>query len=675
MALNVFLSYNFDDEPFVGVVTYLLNKQPDLKAFCYSNERRGEGWPQFIMERLNEADSFVFFLGKSLGVIQENEILTALEVKQRFNNRIVAVCMGDASIPGSIKVAGGRFDPVNVSGLLDDAAEAAARGIAQRLAVPWVPADGIPDSYIFEHEKEIIVAYRQRHSEPNGRLEPRLLQTGCPPNWPRVVKQAADSEIDGEIQEKIGNFRNEGSHVMVDTRTECAPDQGWCELPSGSSLLTFPEAGPRKAHFYPRPEKVELNVAILVSGGIAPGINAVIDGIVKRHELYQKESLSRRPYVFNAEGLREGLRSLVQPSLRKVQAFRLSSSSIQRQAEMGGSVLPTSRFETLVKADSAGRDRLLGRMVSKLDGVDILYVIGGDGSLKVAHALWKKAQDMKSPLSVVGIPKTMDNDILWVWQSFGFLSAVERAREAVLNLHTEARSNPRLCILQLFGSDSGFVASHAGLASGLCDAVLIPEVPYTMAGLFAHVSGALMRRFREGSPHALIIMAETAIPSDADKYILDDSQDAKNSLGVRLSADEKREVEDFIRNKRRVSGQTPDSLRTGGLRIVKGVLEKMIEKTMQPNDYWGSFRVFTSEPRHLIRSVSPSVSDVIFAERLGALAVDNAMAGYTDFMVSQWLTEFVLVPLELVVLGRKRVPRKGIFWKSVLASTGQPDKM
>jgi len=88
--------------------------------------------------------------------------------------------------------------------------------------------------------------------------------------------------------------------------------------------------------------------------------------------------------------------------------------------------------------------------------------------------------------------------------------------------------------------------------------------------------------------------------------------------------------------------------------------------------FWWDFRVFSNEPRHLIRSIRPSVTDVIFGERLGTLAVDNAMAGYRDFMVSQWLTEFVLVPLALVVMGRKRVPPEGIFWKSVRAKTGQP---
>lgn len=142
-----------------------------------------------------------------------------------------------------------------------------------------------------------------------------------------------------------------------------------------------------------------------------------------------------------------------------------------------------------------------------------------------------------------------------------------------------------------------------------------------------------------------------------------------------LSAKEEQALDSFFKQDRRVRGQTPDGLRTDGLKIVIGVLQAMIKQRMRPPHYWKHFRVFPNEPRHIIRSVPPSTADVIFAERLGALAVDNAMAGYTDCIVSQWLTEFVLVPLELVILGRKRVPSNGVFWKSVLLSTGQPADM
>jgi 6-phosphofructokinase len=133
-------------------------------------------------------------------------------------------------------------------------------------------------------------------------------------------------------------------------------------------------------------------------------------------------------------------------------------------------------------------------------------------------------------------------------------------------------------------------------------------------------------------------------------------------------------LERFLKEGRRVRGQTPDQLRTAGLKIISKVLEDRIRRELRPTEYWDHFRVITNEPRHLIRSIPPSVTDVIFGERLGALAVDNAMAGYSDFMVSQWLTEFVLVPLPLVVLGRKRVPTNGIFWKSVLSKTEQPTR-
>jgi 6-phosphofructokinase len=150
------------------------------------------------------------------------------------------------------------------------------------------------------------------------------------------------------------------------------------------------------------------------------------------------------------------------------------------------------------------------------------------------------------------------------------------------------------------------------------------------------------------------------------------AESVADELKVKLSEKEVLAVDDFFAQNRRVRGQTPDGLRTAGLKIVTGVLQAMIKHRMVPSEYWQDFRVFPNEPRHLIRSVPPSTSDVIFAERLGALAVDNAMAGYTDCIVSQWLTEFVLVPLELVILGRKRVPPQGVFWKSVLLSTGQP---
>jgi 6-phosphofructokinase 1 len=317
--------------------------------------------------------------------------------------------------------------------------------------------------------------------------------------------------------------------------------------------------------------------------------------------------------------------------------------------------------------------------------------------MKAAHAIWSTAHanlhdsnDLRErPLSVVAIPKTMDNDVLWVWQSFGFLSAVEKAREVIEQLHTEVTSNPRLCVLQLFGSDSGFVVSHAVLASGAdrCDAALIPEVDFSLKGLAAFIKKGMVERrpLREGGariPYGLIVMAETAIPVDALELIDIKDEDGNDVLGLTLA--EKDVVRKYVRDRsegKRIQGQTDDLLRNAGLKIVSRGLHHLIPQqgtppgsgrvALQPD--WKLFRVVTNEPRHLLRAIPPSCSDVIMGQRLGTLAVDNAMAGYTDFMISQWLTEYVLVPLKLVVLGRKRIPRSGIFWKSVAAKTEQPD--
>jgi 6-phosphofructokinase 1 len=461
-----------------------------------------------------------------------------------------------------------------------------------------------------------------------------------------------------------------------------------CQLHNG---LCFPEAGPRKEHVFPRPDQT-LNVGILVSGGIAPGINSVIDGITHRHYLYANEN----NYVVTVQGLLNGFYAFdrrdtsiaLVPDAEAVRALAPRPWIVTADlANAGGSMIGTSRVDDLI--DPGKRIKKLEYIVSQAYGwpLDILYVIGGDGSMKAAHAIWSHARDyaaregIDKPLSVVGIPKTMDNDILWVWQSFGFLSAVEKAREVIQSLYTETSSNPRLCVVQLFGSDSGFVVSHAVLASrtGVCDAALIPEVPFEMHRLARAIKVRMTKRrsTRNGRiPAALVVMAETAIPEDAMDFIDDDD--------VALIPKEKEALREFcaLRDRNcRIQGQTNEWLRSAGLKIVSRGLEKLIKTVGIPPDHkqdspnWELLRVFTNEPRHLLRAIDPSCMDIIIGQRLGALAVDNTLAGYTDFMISQWLTEYVLVPLELVVLGRKRIPRKGVFWRSVESKTGQGDLM
>lgn len=675
--MNVFLSYCFNDEPFVQKVSHYLLRQPKLEPFCYVDEKQPRGWRQQLKSEIDNCEAFVLFVGKKWGSTQHIEASVSENVLKRLVVHLPQACEVAAGSGGLRRLLKSR-DPINVTAQDDGNALSCAREIALQLTDTWVPYDGLPSGYPFAYEKDIIEEY----ARGKGKLSGQRIREGCPQQWPTVKHVRLLQERPEQLKtapnpvaaEVIGAYRSENKHILVDARSRSlGDDAGAGEVPSTYQTLTFPEAGPRSKICYPIGGP-NLGVGVLVTGGIAPGINAVIDGIVERHYLYLNHaSRSGKSYNLSIYGYRDGFESL----LRNGSNYHfLNETDVRNHANLGGAMLGTSRSQSLLSTEKpARREKSFSRIIQKLedDGVDILYVIGGDGSMRAAHALWTlaRARGPGQGLSVVGIPKTMDNDILWVWQSFGFLSAVEKAKEFLLQLYTEARSNPRLCIMQLFGSDSGFVVSHTALASGVCDAVLIPEMQFSMSKLVAYIFEKLRTRYRPGpegsSPFGVILMAETAVPVDVDVHL--------NDQAIGLEEREKKAIENFARNGRRVQGQTPDELRTGSLKIVSRVLEREIRKMSEYDEYWGSFRVFTSEPRHLLRAIAPSASDVIFGHRLGSLAVDNALAGYTDFMISQWLTEYVLVPLELVVLGRKRVPQNGIFWKSVLANTGQPAEM
>ena len=536
--------------------------------------------------------------------------------------------------------------------------------------IEWIGIDGLPINYPFDYEKDIIKAYTQG----KGSLEDKYVRSGCTKHWPKLEELGERFNENPLPNDAIGSYRD--SQVLPVTLSDYYKDHKYNPLTLG---LTFAEAGPRENHYYSPQNDALFKVGIVVSGGIAPGINAVISGIVKRQFLYADGG----DYRFQILGYSEGFKPFIygddRPNYELLASrsrnadgvpFRNFSRNFDKMAEEGGSILPSSRFIELdEKADPVERDKLLTSIVQRInhDGIDILYVIGGDGSMKAAHAIRCYARNQGVNVSIVAIPNTMDNDILWVWQSLGFQSAVEWAKGAIRQMFSEVKANPRAGVIQLFGSDSGFVVNHETLASGVCDLALTPEINYTMPAIIEHVKSVLETRFSPGhtgakSPFCIILMSENAIPEDASNYI--DNND------LNLSEAEKQAVIEFEKSGRRVLGKTSNDLRTAGLKIVSTILQQGIQDS--PSEYWQNFEVVTSEPRHLIRSVPPSSSDIIFGERLGTLAVDCAMAGYSDFMISQWLTEYVMVPLKLVVMGRKRVPTEGIFWKSVIAKTGQP---
>jgi 6-phosphofructokinase 1 len=670
--MRLFLSYSFSysDEIFVNLVSFYLSKQENLDPFCWTvHGRANDDFQKQLMNALSTSEGFLLFLGKELGETQYQEAIAA-SLATNIKHKVVIMPKG-VSFPDRLRNGYGGSPIVIIpqydtharkdDAAREDAAVQCATQIVRLLDIPWVPIDEIPNGYLFDYEKSIIDEYVQA----NGQLPMTRIEQGCPPLWPKVEKSEGKKE--NPIRDtQIGLYRDwdyvKGKLLQLEPQVIPAALSAYhipCPIEKN---MTFPEAGPRKMLRYPNQNGNWLRVGILVSGGIAPGINSVINGVVERQFLYAREGHYER--TLRVLGYENGFNALLNAGLN----YRLLDDTLTKnKSNDAGSLIGCSRVEELVDPSPTMRSRALEQVVNRLltDGVQILYIIGGHGSMRAAHSIWKVAKDMGRDLSVIGIPKTMDNDILFVWQSFGFMSAVERAKELIGYMCTEVNSNPGLCVIQLFGSDSGFVPSHAVLASGECDVCLIPEVEFSMAALSNYINNKLITAAQNGSPHCIVVMSETAVPKDVNKY-LDDPD-------VALTEEEKSELNKYLGLKnRRLPGHTPDPMRTGTLKVVSRVLYKNIREL---GNNWTRFRMITNEPKHQLRAIPPSCSDTIFGRRLGSLAVDGAMAGYSDFMISQWLTEYVMVPLRLVILGRKRVPKTGIFWNSVRDSTGQPEDL
>lgn len=732
--MPTFFSYRESDAELVHRVKRMLTDSLGDIVALWEERLTDHSFVAQVKEKVPKARNFVLFAGDlGLGNYQEKELDSFCQFLIEGANRdesdrkrrLIVVCLFDktrnnepeffgnklALCKEYTRVYSPRSSDKNVNAL------SIALELADALMVQWRYIDGLPaDPHLFDYEKHIIKYFEDAASlfpglmenMMNGRseLSDRAAEVfnkwlkGCPERWPEV-ESCGEARYRNKLDpNKIGDFRAPDARVLVTALEPGASTQPLLDASvKGKNAFTFLEAGPREMLYF-QPDG-SLRVAIMVSGGIAPGVNAVIDGVVQRHWQYAREHGGN----LEVYGLQDGFLSFGHQRRILLLADRNQPKPFDwggmfeltpKHAHEGGSILGTSRVGTLLHAnDRVQQFKDIDKELLRAQ-IDILYVLGGDGTMKAAHTLHEVARQnperSRRKLSVAAIPKTMDNDVLWVWQSFGFLSAVENAREIIEHLSTEVESNPRLVVVQLFGSDSGFVVSHAVLASstGHCVAALIPEVEFSMKGekgLIAHVRKAL-KRLDGRPPHGIIVMAETAIPQDAQDYI-DDLDIGLSSIpegdrkpdAVAEKLAEKEELRRYLElrsKKKRIQGQTEDALRSAGLKIVsRGLLKGLLEEDQYGDvpEQWKLLRVFTNEPRHLLRAIPPSCLDIIVGQRLGTLAVDNAMAGYTDFMISQWLTEYVLVPLKLVVLGRKRIPKTGMFWKSVLAKTGQPAVM
>ncbi len=404
------------------------------------------------------------------------------------------------------------------------------------------------------------------------------------------------------------NFVHDEERVLLDDSLENVT----AAIGRNEPLPSFEKAGPRRKIYFD-PERTACG--IVTCGGLCPGLNDVIRGLVMQ--------LNYRYGVRKIYGFRYGYEGFIPEYGHQV--MHLTPESVSNIHRFGGTLLGTSR---------GPQD--IGRIIDRLDefGINILFVIGGDGTLRGALDISKQARQRGRPIAVVGIPKTIDNDIMFMDKSFGYETAFAAAVDAIQVAHTESRgSRNGIGLVKLMGRHSGFITCSAVLSTNEVNFALIPEVPFTLEG--EHGLLEVLRQRVENRQHAVVVVAEGA------------GQDL-------IEAEEERSDQ---------SGNV--KLKDIGLFLKYHIEKHFKDRSMEVNLKY-------IDPSYMIRGVPASPQDSGYCMRLAQNAVHAAMAGKTGMLVGRWHGHFVHLPMHLATSGRKRVDPKGDLWQSVLESTGQP---
>jgi 6-phosphofructokinase 1 len=378
-----------------------------------------------------------------------------------------------------------------------------------------------------------------------------------------------------------------------------------------STLPSFELAGPRQKIYF---DPSKLRCALVTCGGLCPGLNDIIRSVVL--ELYHHYG------VRNIYGIRYGLQGFVPKYGHEI--LDLNPSSVRSILDMGGSILGSSRGPQDINEIVDCLERM---------NVGILFMIGGDGTMRAATQIADAISDRNLKISVVGIPKTIDNDIYLVARSFGFDTAVDVSTQAIIGAHNEAQSYPNgIGLIKLMGRHSGYIAATASLAQQDVNFVLIPEVDFDLDGPKGFLASLEERLTTRG--HAVIVVAEGA----GQKYFNNTSEERDESGNIRL-----KDIGIFLKN----------SIKTY-------FNERNIEINIKYID-----------PSYMIRSLPANANDSVFCGFLGRNAVHAGMAGKTKLIIAQWNNHFVHVPMESSVGKRKQISPVGELWSAVLEATGQ----
>ncbi len=380
---------------------------------------------------------------------------------------------------------------------------------------------------------------------------------------------------------------------------------------AGKQPVCFELAGPRRKIFF---EPSKLSCGIVTCGGLCPGLNDVIRSVV--FGLYHHYG------VQTVWGFRFGYAGLVERLGQR--PLLLTPDVVDAIHEDGGTILGSSRGPQDV-----------GEMVDTLQrmGIGILFALGGDGTQRGALAIAEETRRRNLPISVIGIPKTVDNDVSFVQQSFGFHTAISQTRTPIIGAHWEAKGvRNGVGLVKLMGRYSGFIAAYATLANSDVNFCLVPEVPFTLPGFLDVLQRRLDRR-----GHAVVVVAEGA--------------------GQELLQ----------------AGQACDA--SGNLKLadIGLFLKDQISQYFKASGFEANLKYI--DPSYTIRSMRTDSHDAAFCLMLGHHAVHAGMSGRTAMLVGDWRGEFTHVPIAAAVSQRKQIHPDGRLWNSVLAATGQPRQM
>ena len=402
-------------------------------------------------------------------------------------------------------------------------------------------------------------------------------------------------------------FVEEGERLLVTTSERLARS---LEKRLGH-LPTFERAGAHRRIFH---DPSWTRVGIVTAGGLCPGLNNVIKGLV--------EILTFDYGVKTIYGIRYGYAGLSPRS--GYEPILLDPDTVDTIHDRGGTILGSSRGQQPT-------EEMVDTLVRM--NINVLFCIGGDGSLRCAGDIADECGRRGLKISVIGIPKTIDNDLMFIGRSFGFETAVATAADIISLAHVEAKGTPHgVGLVKLMGRDSGFIAAAASVANPIVNFCLIPEAPFALEGERGLLQ-ALERRFAHGKTHAVVVVAEGA---GQDLISGDAGKDASGNVL-------KKDIGVFLRD-----------------RISAYFKEKGVPSSVKYFD-----------PSYTIRSVPARGTDAISCYMLARNAVHAAMAGRTNCVVGTCGESHSLVPIRLATIERQTVSLESDFWRGVMDATGQ----